>query len=115
VAAGQVYLSDFEIDRQTAVIAGRSSEMDRGAMRTLRAVRASALGNRLTGSFIDKLRVVSVPGERGYGRNVQDRLVVADDPGSAAIEFGRMYRVEGARRVRWEPGQHHMRNGMRSA
>ncbi|GAA2577326.1 DUF5403 family protein [Microbacterium binotii] len=98
-----------------AIIAGNTHQMDEGANRVLLAVKAAAAKNRDTGGFIRNLSVVKAPGERGRGRRVTDRLIVADDPGSAAIEFGYIRRVAGGRRVQYVPGQHPMRRGMNSA
>lgn len=98
-----------------AVIAGESADMDRAADRVLSAVRRAATPRRNTGAYIRNLKVVSVPGMLGTGRQVRDRLVVADDPGAAAIEWGHLVRVPGARRVRWVPGTHVMRKGMMTA
>lgn len=95
-----------------AIIAGGSSAMDQAANRLKGAVVRAASAHRDTGAFIRNLAVVAVPGQQGTGREVTDRLVVANDPGSASIEWGHLVRVAGARRVRWVPGQHPMRTGM---
>lgn len=95
-----------------AVIAGKSSEMDRGAERVLRSVKAAAESHRATSDYINSLTIQTVPGEAGVGRQVSDRVVSTTDPGALAIEYGHMVRVKGARRVRWVPGQHPMARGM---
>ena len=97
-----------------AIIAGKSTEMDLAAQRTLTAVRAAAARHSKTGHYIENLHIVTVPGELGTGRLVDDRLVVADDEGAAAIEWGHLVHVEGSRRVRWVPGLHIMRKGLES-
>jgi ATP-dependent phosphoenolpyruvate carboxykinase len=88
-----------------AQIAGNSAEMDAVANRGLGIAKSVAASSRLTGAYISKLGVVTVRGERGSGRTVNDRLIVADDEGAASIEWGRIYRYKGSRRVRWEPGK----------
>lgn len=92
----------------SAQIAGESSAMDGAALAVKGAARTVAMRHRKTGNYINQLMIVSVPGERGTGRTVRDRLVVADDPGAAAIEWGHLIRHEGSRRVTWVPGQHIM-------
>lgn len=99
---------------EAAIIAGRSHQMDEAANRGLMAVRAAAAPHAKTHDYIRSLSVVAVPGERGRGRQVTDRLIVSTDPGAAAIEWGHLVRVAGARRVQWVPGQHPMRTGMRT-
>lgn len=101
--------------RTVSIIAGKTSEMDRAARRVLDAVRAAASRHTDTGNYQRELKIVTVPGRLGTGRAVDDRLVVADDPGAAAIEYGHLIRVKGARRVKWVPGLHIMRNGMAAA
>lgn len=100
---------------QAAVIAGQSREMDVAAGRVLRSVRGVALRHVDTGNYISKLSIVSVRGVSGTGRQVTDRLVVADDVAAAAIEGGHITRVAGARRVKWTPGLNIMRRGMDAA
>lgn len=96
-----------------AVIAGRSPQMDHAAERGLRAVRAVAESHRLTGNYISNLSVVTAPSVRpSKVGTVSDRLIVADDPGAAAIEYGHMIRYTNARRVRFIPGQHIMGRGL---
>lgn len=95
----------------TARMAGDSPAMDAAARGVLRAVKTIAAQHVDTGHYIGKLGIVTVPGLRGTGRTVKDRLVVADDEGAAAIEFGRIYRFANSRRVRWEPGKHIMARG----
>lgn len=89
----------------TAQIAGESSAMDGAALAVKLAAKTVAMRHRNTGNYINNLQVVSVPGERGTGRTVRDRLVVADDPGAAAIEWGHLVRHKNSRRVTWVPGQ----------
>lgn len=91
-----------------AIIAGHSRQMDDAANRGLRTVRSVAGAHRHTGAYIDKLSVITAPGISGNGRRVSDRLIVSDDPGSPAIEYGHMVRHKHARRVSWVPGQHIM-------
>lgn len=98
--------------------------MGQAAGMVLRRVKTVAAQHVDTGAYINKLRTVKVPGEKGTGRSVMDRLVVADDPAAAAIEFGHIARVDGgvitrvgARRVQWQrgtyvPGLHIMAKGL---
>lgn len=95
-----------------AVIAGRSAEMDVVAGRVHRAVRTVAAAHRHTGAFIQGLVIETVPGERGTGRQVSDRVVSSTDPATLSIEYGHMVRHKNARRVTWVPGQHVMARGM---
>lgn len=89
-----------------AVIAGRSSEMDHAARRVQSAAIGVAASHRLTGAYINNFSIHTVPGESGTGREVDDRLVVNDDPGAAAIEWGYIRRFKNSRRVQYVPGQH---------
>lgn len=98
--------------RTVSIIAGKTHEMDHAANRVLLAVRAAASRHTDTGNYQRELKIVTVPGRLGTGRLVDDRLVVADDPGAAAIEWGHLIRVKGSRRVKWIPGLHPMRNGL---
>lgn len=52
-----------------------------------------------TGHYASSLEVRHVPGKRG----VQDRLVVANDPGALAIEYGHLEAGEGG--ASWVPGK----------
>lgn len=88
-----------------AQIAGKSSGMDAAAENGLQIARRLAAQHRDTGNYIANLKVVEVPGEKGTGRTVRDRLVVADDVAAASIEWGHLVRYKNARRVRWVPGQ----------
>ena len=102
-------MSDVRIIRRAGIIAaqiaGESSAMDGAALAVKMAARSVAMRHRNTGAYINNLVVVSVPGESGTGRTVRDRLVVANDPGAAAIEWGHLIRHKGSRRVTWVPGQ----------
>lgn len=98
-----------------AIIVGKTGDMDRAANRVLQSVRRVAAQHVDTGNYIRNLRVDTVPGQSGTGRLVSDRLVSANDPGAMSIEYGHMYRVPGARRVRWVPGLHIMRKGLEGA
>lgn len=97
-----------------AQITGDSDALDHAAVAIKMAVRFAAASNVDTGNYIRELSIVKVPGESGTGRGVMDRLVVANDPGAAAIEWGHLVRVEGSRRVKWVPGQHPMGRGLAS-
>lgn len=88
-----------------AIIAGKSAEMDHAAHRGLNIARTLAAKHAKTNAYMDSLKVVSVRGLTGTGTLVTDRLIIATDPGAAAIENGHLVRVEGARRVKWIPGQ----------
>jgi hypothetical protein len=106
-----VYLKDS--NRVTvAVMCGRHPVMDEHAGMVLAAVKGVAAQHVETGDYMRKLGIKNVPGELGTGRLVRDRLVVADDPAAAAIEFGHLIRYKNSRRVRWEPGQHVMARGL---
>jgi hypothetical protein len=111
---GRVFIRSDHV-RTVSIIAGKTHAMDEGAHRVLNSVRAAAARHTDTGAYQSHLGIVTVPGRLGTGRLVDDRLVVADDPGAAAIEYGHLIRVKGARRVKWVPGLHIMRDGMRAA
>ncbi|WP_100813015.1 DUF5403 family protein [Microbacterium lacus] len=96
----------------TAQIAGESQSMDTAAGRILLTAKSLAAQHRDTGNYMDKLRVVDVPGESGTGRTVKDRLVVADDAAAASIEWGHIVRFPGQRRAKFVPGQHIMRRAL---
>jgi hypothetical protein len=106
-----VYVNE-RVRVDAAIIAGRSSEMDRAADRTLRAVKSVAASHRLTGAYINGLVIATVPGEQGTGRQVSDRVVSSTDPATLSIEYGHMKRHKNARRVSWVPGQHNLQRGM---
>lgn len=92
-----------------AQIAGGSSEMDHAANRGLRAVRSVAAAHRLTGTYIAKTFVATVPSVLPSKVGpIDDRLIVADDDAAVSIEYGHLYRFKNARRVRYVPGQHIM-------
>lgn len=88
-----------------AIIAGHSAEMDAAAERGLRIAKRIAAAHRLTGQYMSNLKVVTVPGELGTGRLVSDRLIVADDPGAASIEWGHVARSKDGESVTHVPGQ----------
>lgn len=97
---------------EAAIIAGKSAEMDVVAGRAQRAVRTVAAAHRNTGAFINGIVVATVPGERGTGRRVDDRVVSSTDPGTLSIEYGHIVRHKNARRVTYVPGQHIMSKAM---
>lgn len=102
-------MSDVNVIRRAGVIAaqiaGESSAMDGAALAVKMAAKTVAMRHRNTGNYINNLFIASVPGESGTGRTVRDRLVVADDPAAAAIEWGHIIRHKNSRRVTWVPGQ----------
>jgi len=113
--ASNVYI--YDRTRVTvAQICGDSYMMDITARQVLRNVKTVAAQHAKTGDYIRNLGIVTVPGERGTGRTVKDRLVVADDPGAAAIEWGHyvIRKVPGGRRVQGHhvPGMHPMGRGL---
>ncbi len=71
-----------------AIMAGRSSEMDRVANRVKMSVLRIAAESRLTGAFMDSVSVQKVPGEAGVGVRVRDRIIVTTDPAALSIEYG---------------------------
>lgn len=92
-----------------AQIAGRSREMDHAANRGLRAVRSIAAENRLTGNYIAKTFVATVPSVLPSKVGpIEDRVIVADDEAATSIEYGHLVRFTNARRVRYVPGLHIM-------
>lgn len=96
-----------------AIIAGRSSEMDAAAGRVQGTAIGIAAQHRLTGAYIKNFSIQDVPGERGTGQMVRDRLIVNDDPGAAAIEWGYLRQFKNSRRVQYIPGQHIMQRAIR--
>lgn len=100
---------------QAAIIAGKSPEMDAAASRVQAIAIGVAARHRLTGAYIQNFSIQKVPGERGTGQLVTDRLVVNDDDGAAAIEWGYIRRFEGSRRVQYVPGQRIMTQAVRKA
>lgn len=97
---------DGSVRVEAAIIAGHSPEMDRAANRGLAIAKGLAAPHVDTGAYQRNLKVVTVPGRLGTGKRVSDRLIVADDPGAAAIESGYIRRIPGTRRVQFVPGQH---------
>lgn len=96
-----------------AKLAGDRTEMDDAANRVLRAVKSVASSHVKTSAYINSLSVQKVPSlKRSRVGHVTDRIIVSDDPGALAIEYGHMQRIKGARRVRWIPGHKPMTRGM---
>ncbi len=98
-----------------AQMAGESIAFDAVATKVLRLAQTEALKHTVTGEYLSHLHMRTVPGERGTGRGVKDRLIVADDPGAGPIEWGHIYRHKGARRVTYVPGKHIMTNALMKA
>lgn len=98
----------------TAQMTGESDALDDAANTVLRSVKRVAAESRDTGDYISHLGIKTVPGEFGTGRTVKDRLVVADDPGAAAIEWGHLVPLgegmEGPQR--FVPGKNIMGRGL---
>ncbi|MFF7293225.1 DUF5403 family protein [Microbacterium sp. NPDC008134] len=98
-----------------AQIAGQSGEMDVVANRGLSAVRSIAAAHRLTGEYISKTYVVTVPSlEPSKVGPIDDRLIVADDKAAVSIEYGHLVRFKNSRRVKFVPGQHIMGQAVRA-
>lgn len=111
--AGSVFL--YQRNRITvAQMAGASGEFGSQAGRVLRAAKRTASESVATGAYMRALSMRTVPGESGSGVTVKDRLIVADDPGAAAIEWGHLVRYKNSRRVRWVPGKHIMTRALAS-
>lgn len=89
-----------------AQIAGNNGEMDRAANQVRRAVRTVAAQYVDTGALHDSYQIATVPGERGTGRSVNDRLVYSDDPAALPNEYGFPTRAGII------PGRHIMRRAM---
>ncbi|MDQ1113934.1 hypothetical protein QE418_003382 [Microbacterium testaceum] len=96
-------------------MAGDSNAFDAIASKVLRLAQTEALKSVDTGAYLSHLHMKTVPGERGTGRGVNDRLIVADDPGAGPIEWGHIYRHPGSRRVTYVPGKHIMTNALARA
>ncbi|MEW1990712.1 DUF5403 family protein [Microbacterium sp. NPDC078849] len=98
-----------------AQIAGQSREMDVVAQRGLRAVRSVAASHRLTGDYLSKTFVATVPSvQPSKVGPIDDRLIVADDKAAVSIEYGHLVRFKNARRVKFVPGQHIMSKALRA-
>ncbi|ALJ22044.1 DUF5403 family protein [Microbacterium sp. No. 7] len=95
-----------------ARIAGRSADMDRGATRVMMNAKQVAARYIDTSAYVNNFDVVTVPGQFGTGRSVDDRLVVNNDPGAAAQEFGYIRRFKNSRRVQYVPGRHILRTAI---
>jgi hypothetical protein len=80
-----------------ARMCGDSPAMDEVAGQLMAAVLRRAADHRLTGNYIDHLKVKNVPGKKG----VRDRIVEATDKAAYSIEWGH-YTQSGT----WVPGQH---------
>lgn len=96
-----------------AIEVGRTNAMDEAAARVQAAAIAEAAAHRLTGAYIRSFSIHNVPGLSGTGVLVRDRLVVNDDPGAAAIEWGYIRRFQNSRRAQYVPGQHIMGKAIR--
>lgn len=98
-----------------AQIAGQSREMDVVAQRGLRAVRSVAASHRLTGDYLSKTFVATVPSvQPSKVGPIDDRLIVADDKAAVSIEYGHLVRFKNARRVKFVPGQRIMSKALRA-
>lgn len=95
-----------------AQMCGESNALDEGAGRVLASVRAKAAESVLTGEYMSKLGIVTVPGESGTGRSVKDRLVVADDKAAVSIEYGHHTRPDEDGDRTFVPGKHPMTRGL---
>lgn len=93
---------------KAAVIAGNSAAMDRAADTLLRNIKAEAAKHNLTTAFMRSWSVRTAPGESGNGRQVNDRVVVTDDPGALAINYGHFNRqAKGSNKIPdFVPGKH---------
>lgn len=80
-----------------ARIVGESRELTTAAEEVAVEVRSRAAATADTGRFASSIDVATDAGPRG----VLDRVVVSDDPGAIAIEYG--WTTPAGRRV---PGQH---------
>lgn len=111
--AGSVHL--YARNRLTvAQMAGQSSAFGSQAGRVETAVKRVAAESAVTGAYLRSISMKTVPGEFGTGVTVQDRLIVAEDAGAAAIEWGHLVRYKNSRRVSWVPGKHIMTRGLAS-
>lgn len=92
-----------------AVIAGKSTEMDLAAERGASAVRQVAAAHRLTGAYIRAVHTATVPSvQPSKVGHVDDRLIIADDPGAVSIEYGHTVPSTGEQ----VPGQHIMQRAL---
>jgi hypothetical protein len=80
-----------------ARMVGDDPIMDETAARLMAAVLRRAVAHRLTGDYMDHLKVKNVPGKKG----VRDRIVEASDKAAYSIEWGH-HTASGS----WVPGQH---------
>lgn len=92
-----------------ARMAGKSQEMDDVANKLYRLALGRAQGHRLTGNYIEKLKVKEVPGKKG----VRDRMVIAGDMAAMSIEYGHAVRFNrgsdaprNSYNFKWVPGQY---------
>lgn len=80
-----------------ARMVGNDEVMDQVAADLMAAVLRRAARHRLTGNYIEHLKVKNVPGKKG----VRDRIVEASDKAAYSIEWGH-HTPSGT----WVPGQH---------
>ena len=105
-----VYTSDYT-RVIAAQIAGQSPEMDQVARRVMNNAQRVAAQYVDTSAYVNNFSVHTVPGEKGTGRTVDDRIVVNDDPGAAAQEWGYMRRFKNSEHEH-VPGRHIMRKAL---
>lgn len=80
---------DQMVHMPVSIMVGRSRAMDDFADRVLRAAQQEAAKSRLTGAYMESLKVAKVPGRSGRGKRVTDRLIYSDDEAAGVIEWGR--------------------------
>lgn len=87
-----------------SIMVGNSRALDEAAELVRARVVAEAAHHRLSGAFINSVKIERVRGRQGNGRLVTDRLVYSNDPGVMAIEYGRKRNTDPANTERI-PGQ----------
>lgn len=111
---GGLWLNDRNRVTVAIMCGNESDALDGGARQVLGAVRAEASKHVLTGAYMNKFSIVRARGREGTGREVWDRLVVNDDDGAAAIEWGHLTvpGEEGGGDRTFVPGKHIMARGL---
>ena len=90
------------VPNEVARMAGNSDEMDIVAHALMAIVMRRAIEHRLTGDYIEHLKVKNVPGKKG----VRDRIVEASDKAAYSIEWGHWTPKKGVGGAKFVPGQH---------
>ena len=94
---------DRMVHLPVSIMVGNSRALDTAAAQVKANIIAQAAKHRLTGAYMQSIKIEKVRGRQGNGRLVTDRLIFSDDPAALSIEFGHW---QGKQNRRFVPGQY---------